>query len=302
MKKIKEIEIILAIMVAVLIMFIIKFSNVSVPSTIQAPNLENKNEDMKNGIVYFEYENTNTSYYGDNGLVVRLKSVDLDRLIFKDLFFFDGAEEEIHPASNYAYHDGILYFVDKYGELNEIDASLTGYNRINLYLNSTEYVSDFFIKDNVVYYLAGPFCNFYRAHCNNSLRAFNMVSGTSTVFIRNMRENYIRGLDAAGSKIFLWIGGGDAGGSQETFVTFDLIKNEILAEDEFVFDYDQDEEDVRAEEEKRNKFLKNIERGITLVSYIRFLDGKLIFEHEQEEILNLINVEGQKAVEFIRVF
>ncbi len=61
---------------------------------------------------------------------------------------------------------------------------------------------DFFVKDNELYYITGPFCNDYMMECSNMfLRSYNLVTGAHQVLAQNSESRNIEGFDANGNLI-----------------------------------------------------------------------------------------------------
>jgi hypothetical protein len=255
----------------------------------------------KKGIVYFQYTNTNNWKEEDNGLEIALKFMEASSSQSEELIHMSGAKGSIYPASNFVYHDQVIYFIDKEGMLNKVTGSdISNASKINLSLKQEEFVSDFFIQGDIIYYLSGPFCNTYMGICDNTLKTFNTISGTSTELATNLKENSISGFSLNGNKIILSKGSGDAGCAWQSFLTFDLLQKLIVSTDNFNWCFD--EKGTEEELKKKEMFETTIYPKATTTQYLQFTNGKLM-PKKNTSILDLITPkDGRSSLELMRVY
>ncbi len=271
-------------------------------STTEAKPVALKKEN--NNVYYFEYENTNTNYYNDNGLVIRLKASNLEDLKSIDLMYLSGAQNNVYPAKHFTLHKNNIYFINKDGKLSRITNLLNTTEVIDLNLNEKEHLSDFFIKEDHVYYLAGPFCDFYRGKCENTLRSFNLLTKETKELANTLPESDISGFSLDGKSIFLMSGSGDAGFGYENYTEINLLNKEIINTKYFGFDYES-ENKKEFDETKKEKdiFLQKISPTTKYVKYFKFTDGKIIYG-EDEDIIENITKKGEAfyIIEDVRVY
>ncbi len=256
----------------------------------------------KNGVIYFQYTNTNNwNHDNDNGLEVDLKFMEAPNSQSKELIHMSGAKGDVYPASNFVYHDQTVYFINKDGGLSKIENSdIAKVSQIKLSLNKEEFLSDFFIRGHLIYYLSGPFCNVYMGTCNNVLKTFNTTSGTSTKLASGIKENTISGFTLNGNKIILSKGSGDGGCAWQTFLTFDLLQNIIISTNKF--SWCSDEKESEMELKKKNEFENRIYPKASTIQYLNFTNGKFMHK-ENPDVINLITPkDGRSSLEPIRVY
>ena len=255
----------------------------------------------KNEVIYFEYTNTDNPTLKDNGLEVTLTSKNLVTLETDNRIYLSGAQGFIYPASRYTFHDKSFYFIGKDGGLTKVNSDLYTINNSILTLQKGDYISDYFIRDNFIYYLVGPFCNEYMGKCNNSIMAFNVLTKKSEKLTTNIQENTISGFSRDGKKLILSNGSGDAGCAWEKFTTFDLITNTITDTKDFVWCIEEKETEETLK--KRKEFTENIYPKTTNVKYISYINNNLISTGEDATIIHLITPKDPaSSIESIRVY
>lgn len=152
-------------------------------------------------------------------------------LLFEN--FVTGKEESIVPEvfsdlqriSDPFLSGGKLYFIDSSlsnPTIRTVDI-FTGENRtIPLSYDATKPIHSFFVKNNVLYYLVGKFCDEYLAKCKDmNLKSYNLISGVSETLTSGSKSRDIVGFNAAGNTLILEWSDGDAGcslGSYESYV------------------------------------------------------------------------------------
>ncbi len=181
-----------------------------------------------NGYVYFEYFNTNTWTEDDNGLVTTLKYFDVTSSTTKNLIELSDSKGQAYPASLFSVYRNTIYFVDAAGRLTAIDATdLTRTRTIAIGLEPGEFVSDYLFDGDRLYYLAGPFCNSYRAICNNTFRSVEMGTGEVRTIATGIDKAYIAGFDAARANLYFSWGWGDAGCHATKVSGWNLATNKV---------------------------------------------------------------------------
>lgn len=71
-------------------------------------------------------------------------------------------------------------------------------------------IHSFFIKEDMLYYLSGKFCNEYMGICQNmSLKKYNLTSGTVETLTNKSSSRDIKGFDASGESLILELFDGD---------------------------------------------------------------------------------------------
>lgn len=261
--------------------------------------------DDNNSIVYFEYTNTNSQNGKDNGLEVRLKSRNVSSPLSKELLYFSGAKDMTYPASHYQLHEGILYFIDKNGGLSKVDNSLLSVSSINLNLKKGEFISDYFIQGNLIYYLAGNFCGAYMMKCDNTLRVTNTENTTTTSLATGIYESHISGFSSDGNTIVLSNSNGDGGCGFKNFSSFSLLKKVVTSTNNFSF-CEGDKDEV-AKIKGIDKFESSLYPKVTDVHYLNVVNGKLLSKQEDKNIIDMITpleVEGNSysSLETIRAY
>lgn len=255
-------------------------------------------------IVYFEYTNTNTQNGKDNGLEVRLKSVNMSGSESKDLLYLSGAQEMVYPASNYQFHEGRLYFINKNGGLSKVDNNLRGVSLVSsvqVDLKKGEFISDYFIQGNLIYYLAGNFCGAYMSSCDNTLRVVNTENTTSTSLATGIYESHISGFSEDGGTIILVNSNGDGGCGHKNFLSFNLIKKATTSTDNFSFCEDDKDKDVIID--KIGQFESRIYPRTANAKYLHVENNKLLYKAEDQKIIDSITPKNDtSSVETIRVY
>ncbi len=267
-------------------------------SNVSPLNFETSN---KNGIVYFQYTNTNNWNDSNNGLEIDLRFRDVNNPQSKELIHMSGAKGGVYPATNFVYHNQVIYFINKDGKLSKIESGeLDKVVQINLSLHKEDFVADFFIKDNLIYYLSGPFCDVYMGVCNNELKIYNITNGRIIKLADGIKENTISGFTQDGNKLILSNGSGDAGCAWQSYLTFDLTQSIVIGEDRFSWCSEENGTDL--ELKKKEDFESKIYPKASTTPYLKFTDGKFIHE-ESQEVLDLINPkDGRSSLELIRLY
>ncbi len=166
---------------------------------------------LADGYVYVEYENLNDPSQGDNGLRVRLKVDDTATKTTTTVVTFAGAQDLVVPASQFALYRNVLYFLNAQGKLMTIDIEKGKVNPVPLQLKTGEFISDYLFDGDNVYYLAGPFCNFYMAECDNTLRVTNLISQQTQDIVSHITKREMAGFDPSHTKLYISYSVGDAG-------------------------------------------------------------------------------------------
>jgi hypothetical protein len=201
-------------------------------------------------LVYFQYTNTNDLSGGDNGLREDLMKKDFSTGLDSALMTFKGAKDDVYPVSHISLYKNNLYFINRSGALNKLDAKLNELTNPEIGLQAGEFVSDYLFVDNILYYLAGPFCDTYRGECHNSLRSVELSSGQVETLYTDLSSSVIGGLNGEKTKLYFFDGFGDAGCMAEYKTEFDLAaKTSVtfpqisLCEEDS--DYDQKEKAIK---------------------------------------------------------
>lgn len=256
-------------------------------------------------IVYFEYTNTNIQNGKDNGLEVRLKSRNVSSSMSKELLYLSGAKDMTYPASHYQLHEGILYFIDKNGGLGKVDNSLISVSSVNLNLKKDEFISDYFIQGNLIYYLVGNFCGAYMSACNNTLRVTNTEDTTTTSLATGIYESHISGFSSDGNTIVLSNSNGDGGCGFKNFSSFSLLKKVITSTNNFSFCEGDKAADAKIK--GIDQFESSLYPKVKDTHYINIVNGKLLFTQEDKKVIDMITpleVEGNSysSLETIRAY
>ncbi len=261
-------------------------------------------ETSRKVVYYFVYTNTNSAINKDNGIEVRLKSMDLSTKKSEELLYLSGAKGSVYPASNYTFHGQKFYFIDKDGHLVTVGNNFKTVSLVDLHLEKGEYVSDYLLQGDVIYYLAGPFCAEYEGQCNNTLRSIHTKNGTTTTFFKGIKESSISGFSLDGNSIFLsWLSG-DAGCTKATFLTISLMKKNAIGNNSFGWCFGEFE--AEGDNEKYDEFVKNIYSNATTTNYI--VAGREVqFNEDDKKVIDLITpvetVENSySSLEFIKAY
>lgn len=174
--------------------------------------------------------------------------------------------QNIYPFLN----KGKLYFME-----GPIDNSIiktvdifTGENKkIPLQYDTTKPIHSFFIKNDILYYLTGEFCNTYLASCKNmSLKSYNLTSGINETLVNNSKSRNINGFSANGNLILSW-SDGDAGCSFGSYESYSF-SNKILKN---LGSYSHCEGDTN---DSQNKF-KNLITGSGSFNHLIIKNGNI---------------------------
>jgi hypothetical protein len=124
----------------------------------------------------------------------------------------------------------------------------TGQNKIiPLAYDTTKTIHSFFVKDNVLYYIMGGFCNEYLTKCKDmSLKSYNLISGVSEILTNISKSRDIDGFDASGDTLILRWSDGDAGCSWGLYEAY-TFSNQILKDVGSYSRCEGDTNDSRAE-------------------------------------------------------
>ena len=100
----------------------------------------------------------------------------------------------------------------------------TGENKtIPLSYDATKPIHSFFVRGDVLYYLAGTFCNEYLAKCKDlNLKSYNIKSGISDNLASGITARDIDGFNATGDALILRWSDGDGGCGWGSYQSFTL--------------------------------------------------------------------------------
>ena len=268
------------------------FQNVNKKPTEITTENKQPPETNRKEVLYFGYTNTNSNSNEDNGLEVRLKKMDLSTRVSTELLFFSGAKGNVYPASNYTFHRQTFYFVDKDGQLRSVDKNFTGTSLVGVPLEKGQFISDYMIQDDVVYYLAGPFCAVYEGVCNNTLRSMSVKTGTTSTLLKGIKESSIAGFSGDGNSIILSWRIADAGCGRSSFSIISLIKKSVTRNDSF--GWCSDELETEGELKKYAEFVKNIHPNASTTRYIS-TGSELQFNEDDKKVIDLITSTEEKG-------
>ena len=100
----------------------------------------------------------------------------------------------------------------------------TGENKtIPLSYDATKPIHSFFVRDDVLYYLAGTFCNEYLAKCKDlNLKSYNLKSGINETLASGITARDIDGFNATGDALIFRWSDGDGGCGWGSYQSFTL--------------------------------------------------------------------------------
>ncbi len=172
-----------------------------------------------------------------------------------------------------------LYYIENQENNPKIKTTdiFTGESKtIPLPYDAAKPIHAFFVKDKMLYYLEGKFCNEYLAECKDmSLKSFDLESGVNETFTNNSKSRYIDGFNANGDALILSWKEGDAGclwGAYESYT----FSNKALAD---LGSYSWCE---YGDDDPRDKF-ENLIVGTDKFYYLIIKDGKIFLPSTAEE-------------------
>lgn len=230
-------------------------------------------DSQTSGTIYFEYLNTNLVSANDNGLFVTLKIHDNVASTTRELITFSGAKNGVYPASLFSLYRNNIYFVNKTGQLSVVDQNLMQVRNAPVVLRSGEFVSDYLFDGDWLYYLAGPFCNEYKAACDGTLRVFNLKTEKTLDIASHIYKRNIAGFDATHSNLIFSEGFGDAGCQSATFSKLNLSTAAISELPSF--SWCEGDKDVDSIVSTKNNFLAGLVPKRTNVNHLQLVQGIL---------------------------
>jgi hypothetical protein len=240
-------------------------------STMTAENVSSQKQAAAyttDGYMYFEFFSTQEKTLNDNGILVILKLHDTVTSTTRDLIKFSGAKDAIDPASLLSLYNNTVYLVDAVGQLSTVDANLTQTSAVSIGLQPGEFVSDYVFDGSFLYYLAGPFCNEYKAICDGTLRAVDMTSGKVRTLATHIDKDSIAGFDTTHANLYFSDRIADGGCYAALISELNLATNTLSALP--AFDWCADDPDRDQLEKEESDFFGRLVPKRAEVDYLQW--------------------------------
>lgn len=147
--------------------------------------------------------------------------------------------------------------------------------QILLEYDKSKPIHDFFVHNNLIYYLSGEFCNQYIAPCNLDLKVFNQSTSKTEILASGLKSREILGFEKTGKKLLLQYADGDAGCSFVTHEEYNMDTKKVSKIFDLSFCINLDSEPVgnwaTPEDEAAYKQYKEFENSISGVEDVPYL-------------------------------